>query len=247
MDYAVYTKNLTKNFGNFIAVDNLSLKIEYGCIYGLLGSNGSGKSTTIRMLCGVLPPSNGKIRILGYDIHDLTKIKSKIGYMSQKFSLYPDLTVLENIKFYAGLYGVDKEILATRIEEIIELAGVTKQQNIFVKNLTRGWRQRLALGCAIIHKPKLLFLDEATSGADPRARKNFWQIIQSLAQKGVTIIVTTHFMEEAALCHRIGFLHQGRLLIDATPMQIKQIVPKQNVSLNEVFAYLVRQKAVDMV
>ena len=203
-------KILQKNFGNFIAVDNLSLKIEYGCIYGLLGSNGSGKSTTIRMLCGVLPPSNGKIRILGYDIHDLTKIKSKIGYMSQKFSLYPDLTVLENIKFYAGLYGVDKEILATRIEEIIELAGVVKQQNIFVKNLTGGWRQRLALGCAIIHKPKLLFLDEATSGADPRARKIFWQIIQSLVQKGCNNYCNNSFYGRSSTLSSYWFFTSGK-------------------------------------
>lgn len=247
MEYAVCTENLTKNFGDFTAVDNLSLKIECGCIYGLLGSNGSGKSTTIRMLCGVLPPSSGRIKILGHDIRDLANIKSKIGYMSQKFSLYPDLTVLENIKFYAGLYNVDKKILPKRMEEVIEMAGVAKRQNLLVKNITGGWRQRLALGCAIIHKPQLLFLDEATSGADPRARRNFWRIIQDLAQSGVTVIVTTHFMEEAALCRRIGFLHQGKLLTDSTPEQIKRLVPKQNVSLNEVFAYLVKRKAVNTI
>lgn len=246
MTYAVFTENLTKKFGDFTAVDNLSLTIEYGCIYGLLGSNGSGKSTTIRMLCGVLPKSAGTIKILGHDIHDLAEIKTQIGYMSQKFSLYPDLTVLENIKFYAGLYGVKKNILPERIDEVLEMAGVTAKQNLPVKNLTGGWRQRLALGCAIIHKPRLLFLDEATSGADPRARRKFWQIIQNLAQSGVTVIVTTHFMEEAQLCFRIGFLHQGKMLIDDTPANLKRLLPKPDVSLNEIFAYLVRQKAVNI-
>ncbi len=246
MKYAIYTENLTKKFGDFTAVDNLSLKIEPGCIYGLLGSNGSGKSTTIRMLCGVLPLTAGRVEILGNDIQNLVQVKTQIGYMSQKFSLYPDLTVLENIKFYAGLYDVDREILDERIEEILHMAGVVKQQHLLVKNLSGGWRQRLALGCALIHKPKLLFLDEATSGTDPRARRSFWQIITELAQSGITILVTTHFMEEAELCYRIGFLHQGKLLIDSTPKNIRKIMPKSSATLNEVFAFLTRQKAVNI-
>lgn len=247
MNYAIYTEKLTRKFGDFIAVNNLSLKIPQGCIYGLLGSNGSGKSTTVRMLCGVLTPTSGNIRILDHDIRDkqaMEKLKLNIGYMSQKFSLYHDLTVYENIKFYANIYGIAKQALNQRIDEILQLADVTHIQDKLVKDIPGGWRQRLALGCAIIHRPKILFLDEATSGVDPRARRHFWQIIKQLASQKITILVITHFMEEAELCDRLGFLHQGRLLIDSTPSEIRQVMPHKQqayISLNEVFAYLVRQ------
>lgn len=245
MNYAIYTQNLTKNFGKFTAVDNLSLKIPRGCIYGLLGSNGSGKSTTVRMLCGVLPATSGTIQILGKEIANqqaMNSLKLNIGYMSQKFSLYHDLTVYENIKFYASIYGIDKQIRQKRIDEILQMANVSAIKNKLVRDIPGGWRQRLALGCAIIHLPQILFLDEATSGVDPRARKQFWQIIQQLASQGITILVITHFMEEAALCDRLGFLHQGRLLIDAPPQDMYKIMPHASAitSLNEIFAYLVR-------
>lgn len=244
MDYAVYSENLTKKFGEFIAVDNLSLKIEQGCIYGLLGSNGSGKSTTIRMLCGILSPTSGKIYLWGNE-NITEEIKLKIGYMSQKFSLYPSLTVGENIKFYANLYSLNKREQNSRIQEILQMAGLENKKDYVVNQLTGGWRQRLALGCAIIHRPKLLFLDEPTSGADPKARKVFWQIIDELTKQNITVVVTTHFMEEAELCHKIGFLHAGKLLIEDTPLNIKKSVADENTSLNKVFALLVKQKAVN--
>lgn len=243
MKYAVCTKKLTKKFGNFIAVNDLSLNIEQGCIYGLLGSNGSGKSTIIRMLCGILKPTSGKIELWGNEKLS-GDLKLKIGYMSQKFSLYPDLTVIENIKFYANLYSLSKNIQLVRSKEILKMAGLMDKSNYLVKELSGGWRQRLALGCAIIHQPKLLFLDEATSGADPRTRKDFWRIIENLASEGITILVVTHFMEEAELCHKIGFLHEGNLLIEDTPQNIKTLVAKENVSLNKVFALLVKNKVV---
>lgn len=244
MDYAVYSENLTKKFGEFIAVNNLSLKIEQGCIYGLLGSNGSGKSTTIRMLCGILSPTSGKIYLWGNE-NITEEIKLKIGYMSQKFSLYPSLTVGENIKFYANLYSLNKREQNSRIQEILQMAGLENKKDYVVNQLTGGWRQRLALGCAIIHRPKLLFLDEPTSGADPKARKVFWQIIDELTKQNITVVVTTHFMEEAELCHKIGFLHAGKLLIEDTPLNIKKSVADENTSLNKVFALLVKQKAVN--
>lgn len=244
MDYAVYSENLTKKFGEFIAVNNLSLKIEQGCIYGLLGSNGSGKSTTIRMLCGILSPTSGKIYLWGNEnITEETKLR--IGYMSQKFSLYPSLTVGENIKFYANLYSLNKREQNSRIQEILQMAGLENKKDYVVNQLTGGWRQRLALGCAIIHRPKLLFLDEPTSGADPKARKVFWQIIDELTKQNITVVVTTHFMEEAELCHKIGFLHAGKLLIEDTPLNIKKSVADENTSLNKVFALLVKQKVVN--
>lgn len=244
MDYVVYTENLTKKFGEFIAVNNLSLSIKQGCIYGLLGSNGSGKSTTIRMLCGILSPTSGKIYLWGNE-KITEEIKLNIGYMSQKFSLYPSLTVKENIKFYANLYGLIKHKQNFCVEETLKMAGLTDKKDYLVKNLAGGWRQRLALGCAIIHKPKLLFLDEPTSGADPKARKNFWQIIENLTKNNITVVVTTHFMEEAELCHQIGFLHEGKLLIEDTPLNIKRLVADESTSLNKVFALLVKQKAVN--
>lgn len=244
MDYAVYSENLTKKFGEFIAVNDLSLKIEQGCIYGLLGSNGSGKSTTIRMLCGILSPTSGKIYLWGNE-NITEEIKLKIGYMSQKFSLYPSLTVGENIKFYANLYSLNKREQNSRIQEILQMAGLENKKDYVVNQLTGGWRQRLALGCAIIHRPKLLFLDEPTSGADLKARKVFWQIIDELTKQNITVVVTTHFMEEAELCHKIGFLHAGKLLIEDTPLNIKKSVADENTSLNKVFALLVKQKAVN--
>ena len=219
MDYAIYTENLTKKFGEFIAVNNVSLKIKQGSIYGLLGSNGSGKSTTIRMLCGILKPTSGKIYL--WQNENITdELKLKIGYMSQKFSLYPSLTVKENIKFYANLYGLNEDLLNIRMQEIMEMAGIVDKKDYLVSQLSGGWKQRLALGCAIIHKPKLLFLDEPTSGADPKARKIFWQIIEDLIKQNITVIVTTHFMEEAVLANRVIVMDDAKIILDGTPKQV---------------------------
>lgn len=247
MKYAVHTKDLTKKFGSFTAVNKLSLRIKEGCIYGLLGSNGSGKSTTIRMLCGLLAPTSGFIEVMGCDISQASSaqmlaVRRQVGYMSQKFSLYKNLTAAENIKFYAGLYGVPEETVAEKMASVIASAGLESIKDRLVRLLPGGWRQRLALGCAVMHSPKLLFLDEATSGADPRARRDFWQLIENMAAQGMTIVVVTHFMEEAKLCDELGFLHQGSLLANGTPDDLLALLPDKDKggSLNEVFAMLVR-------
>lgn len=223
---AIHADGLTRRFGDFVAVDHLQLRVRAGEIYGFLGSNGSGKSTTIRMLCGVLAPSEGSAQVLGYDVvTQMEKVKSHIGYMSQKFSLYPDLTVAENLSFYAGIYGLPHEQRAARIDEVLELAGVAEFRNRMVKTITGGWRQRLALGCALLHRPQLLFLDEPTSGADPEVRSLFWDIIRELAARGTTIMVTTHFMDEAEDCDRVGFMHAGRLIAEGTPAELQADLP----------------------
>jgi ABC-2 type transport system ATP-binding protein len=212
-EYVVEVENLTKKFGHFTAVDNISFKIKKGSIFGFLGPNGSGKSTTIRMLCGVLTPTSGKGRVLGYDVcRESEKIKQKIGYMSQRFSLYEDLTVVENLKFYGEIYGVGKTELQSRILQLVELADLKGKENAAARTLSGGWKQRLALGCALIHKPELLVLDEPTAGVDPVSRRVFWKIIHMLAGQGITILVTTHYMDEAETCDTLGFIFNSRLL-----------------------------------
>ncbi len=224
--YAVELDNLTRRFGDFTAVDSVSLKIRQGAIYGFLGPNGSGKSTTIRMLCGLLEPSAGGGRVLGLDIaRDSEAIKQKIGYMSQKFSLYDDLTVSENLTFYAGMYSLEPAVEKRRIAEMLALAGLEKRQHELVANLSGGWKQRLALGCSILHEPAILFLDEPTGGVDPKSRRLFWDIIYNLSLAGTTIMVTTHFMDEAEHCDEIGFIYEGRLLISDSPANLKKSLP----------------------
>ena len=224
--YAVELTNLTRRFGDFIAVNNVSLQIKEGSIYGFLGPNGSGKSTTIRMLCGLLEPSSGSGKILGLDISkDSEAIKHKIGYMSQKFSLYDDLTVIENLQFYGGMYSLPRNIAKTRIEEMLALAGLEERQHELVVNLSGGWKQRLALGCSILHKPSILFLDEPTGGVDPKSRRMFWDIIYELALQGTTVMVTTHFMDEAEHCDEIGFIFEGNLIASSSPATLKQSIP----------------------
>jgi ABC-2 type transport system ATP-binding protein len=223
---AVETHNLTRTFGEFIAVDKLTISIKQGSIYGFLGPNGSGKSTTIKMLCGLLMPSSGSGTILGLDIsQDVEKIKAKIGYMSQKFSLYDDLRVRENLNFYAGMYSLTGEAKERRIKEMIIMAGLTGREDELTGNLSGGWKQRLALGCSIIHKPSILFLDEPTGGVDPKSRRMFWDIIYDLAIAGTTVMVTTHFMDEAEHCDRIGFIYEGKLIADDAPAKLKQQLP----------------------
>ena len=225
-DYAIQTDGLTRRFGDFTAVDHLPLAIAAGSIYGLLGANGCGKSTTIRMLCGVLPPSEGTANVLGCDLVTQTEeIQARIGYMSQKFSLYPDLTVTENLEFYGRLYGLRDADVAARIQEAMEEVGVKHYHVTKVRQLSGGWRQRLALAAALLHHPALLFLDEPTSGADPRARQIFWDIIHDLAAQGTTVIVTTHFMEEGAQCDRVGLMHSGKMIVEDTPEHLTAQLP----------------------
>ena len=223
---AVETRELTKKFGDFTAVDHITMSIEEGKVYGFLGPNGSGKSTTIRMLCGLLAPTSGVGLVLGMDLSkEGRKIKNQVGYMSQKFSLYPDMTVIENLDLYSGLYGLKGAEKKERIEQMIALAGLQGREDEQTSLLSGGWRQRLALGCAILHRPKILFLDEPTSGVDPKARRLFWDIIYNLAADGTTVMVTTHFMDEAEHCDKVAFIYFGGLIADDTPVDLKKLIP----------------------
>ncbi|NPV92876.1 MAG: ABC transporter ATP-binding protein [Firmicutes bacterium] len=222
MDYAVTTDELTKAFGDFTAVDRLSISIERGEVCGFLGPNGAGKTTAIRMLCGLLDPTSGSGMVAGYDlVRETEKIKQHIGYMSQKFSLYDDLSARENLSFYARLYSIPNGERGRRIDEMIDMAGLMGREDELVANLSGGWKQRLALGCAIIARPSIVFLDEPTSGVSPTSRRSFFNIIQGLANQGTTVIVTTHFMDEAERCNRIVFINQGHLLAFDTPERLK--------------------------
>ncbi len=218
---AIKATNLTKKFGDFVAVDQLSFEIGRGEIFGFLGPNGSGKSTTIRMLCGILTPSQGCGLVLGNPLDKTDAIKLSLGYMSQKFSLYDDLTVRENLDFYSAIYGVEPNVWKQRYVELIAMADLAGLENTRVQAIPGGWRQRLALAAAMVHRPPLLFLDEATSGVDPESRRNFWELLYSFAAQGVTIIVTTHFMDEAEHCNRILFIKDGRRIGYGTPDELK--------------------------
>ncbi len=227
METVVTTHELTRIFGSFTAVNKISMEIKQGEIYGFLGPNGSGKSTTIRMLCGILEPTSGSGTVLGYDlVREAERIKRRIGYMSQKFSLYEDLTVYENLAFYAGLYSIPHRERQKRIEEMIEMAFLKGREDELATNLSGGWKQRLALGCAIISRPAILFLDEPTSGISPTSRREFFKIIQRLANENTTVMVTTHFMDEAERCYRIAFISEGTLIADDTPDNLKKNVIK---------------------
>jgi ABC-2 type transport system ATP-binding protein len=217
---AIQTSELSRRFGEFLAVDRVSFRVNQGEVVGYLGPNGSGKTTTIRMLLGLLLPSGGNAQVLGYDVvRQAEAIRARVGYMSQKFALYQELTVRENLAFYAGVYGVrDRK----RIEEVTDLIGLRQQERQKAGELSTGWRQRLALGSAIIHQPRLLFLDEPTSGVDPLARRAFWDLIYTLVEDGVTAFVTTHYMDEAEYCGRVGIMRDGRLLAIETPTWLKQ-------------------------
>ena len=210
---AVEIQNLVKRFGNFVAVDNVSLNVQRGEIFGFLGSNGAGKTTTIRMLCGLLTPTSGSARVGGFDLAtQAEQIKQTIGYMSQKFSLYDDLSVVENIDFFSGVYTVPQELRSARKEYVLKMSGLENRGDTMTHLLPTGWKQRLALGCAILHQPPILFLDEPTSGVDPIARRTFWDLIYQLSAEGHTIFVTTHYMDEAEYCHRLALMHRGRLI-----------------------------------
>lgn len=220
--YAVVVRDLGKRFGSFVAVNRISLAVTAGEIFGFLGPNGAGKSTTIRMLCGLLPPTSGTGTVAGLDIvRETERIKAHIGYMSQKFSLYEDLTVEENIDFYSGIYRIPEGKKAERKEWVITMAGLSQHRTSRTAVLSGGWKQRLALGCAILHEPPILFLDEPTSGVDPISRRSFWDLIYTLAAQGVTVFVTTHYMEEAEYCDRLGLIYRGELIAAGTPDELK--------------------------
>ena len=232
MEYAIETRDLTCKFGNFTAVDKLNIRVAPGQIYGFLGSNGSGKSTSIRMLCGLLKPAAGSGTVLGYDVEtQAEKIKEHIGYMSQKFSLYLDLTVFENLDFYAGMYGLRGAEKLTRVNEMITEMQLEDKRDALSATLSGGLKQRLALACAILHKPRLLFLDEPTSAVDPISRRSFWQIIHGLALGGTTMVVTTHFMEEAEHCDEMVFLDAGKMVAQGSPKALKDSIKEVLVSI----------------
>lgn len=227
---AVEVHDLEKKFGAFTAVNRVNFQVTRGEIFGFLGPNGAGKSTTIRMLCGILPPTSGSGRVAGFDIvREQRKIKQNIGYMSQRFSLYDDLTVEENIDFYSGIYKIPAGEKDARKEEIIRTAGIEEFRGHLTKTLSGGWKQRLALGCAIIHRPSIIFLDEPTSGVDPITRNNFWNTIKTMAKSGVTVFVTTHYMDEAENCNRLALIYHGTRIAMGTPMEMKTSIMKDEV------------------
>ncbi len=222
MDNVITVKNLTKKFGNFTAVDSISFNVKKGEIFGFLGPNGSGKTTTIRMMLGLLQPTDGDINVLGIEVdHQALALRSRIGYMSQKFSLYNDLTVRQNLNFYGAAYGLAPQVLQKRIDETLEMAGLEGKGNIKTQELSGGWRQRLALGVAILHNPEVIFLDEPTAGVDPVSRRAFWELLYELVKQDVTVFVTTHYMDEAEHCQRLGFILNGQLIAYGAPGEIK--------------------------
>ena len=223
-DSAILVSDLTRKFGAFTAVDGISFAVERGEIFGFLGANGAGKSTTIRMMCGLLKPTSGTAVIDGVDVsRDPEGVKRRIGYMSQRFSLYEALTVEQNIRFFGALYGLTDAAISTRMKFVVEMAGLSGRENTRAKDLAGGWRQRLALGCAILHEPRIVFLDEPTGGVDPVSRRQFWRLIENMSRAGVTILVTTHYLDEAEHCHRIAIINAGKLAAMGTSRQLKEI------------------------
>jgi ABC-2 type transport system ATP-binding protein len=240
-EIAVKTADLTRAFGRFVAVDRVSIEVHKGEIFGFLGANGAGKTTVIRVLCGLLRPTSGSATVAGFDVYTRSEqIKRNIGYMSQKFSLYEDLTVGENIDFYGGIYGLTQEQIRKKEEEVFTSFGLGTYARTLTASLPLGFKQRLALGCAMLHDPPILFLDEPTSGVDPKARREFWDIIHQTSEKGTTILVTTHFMEEAEYCHRILIMDAGRIVALDTPHNLKKLHGKESVQ--DVFVTLVRKE-----
>ena len=236
---AVEVRDLTRRFGDFLAVDQVSFRVPRGQIFGFLGANGAGKTTTMRMLCGLLLPSSGSGTVAGFDIlRENERIKTRIGYMSQRFSLYEELTVRENLQFYGGVYGLAGRQIAARSAELLDSVGLARQADTQAGSLPLGWKQRLALSAALLHDPPLLFLDEPTSGVDPASRRSFWLLIYRLADRGKTVFVTTHYMDEAEYCHRVGIMKLGRLVEVENPQALKQ--RHRAASMQEVFLQIVR-------
>jgi ABC-2 type transport system ATP-binding protein len=243
---AVETHELVKRFGDFVAVDRVTLEVARGEIFGFLGPNGAGKSTTIRILCGLLEPTEGAARVAGYDVRtEPEQIKHNIGYMSQKFSLYDDLAVEENLDFFSGIYGVPEERRRERKDYVLRMAGLTERRTSMTRLLAGGWKQRLALGCAILHEPPILFLDEPTSGVDPIARRSFWELIYQLSAAGHTIFVSTHYMDEAEYCHRLALMYRGKVVALGTPAALKQSLDSHHILYLESSDLLGSMKALD--
>ena len=231
---SVEVSKLVKRFGDFVAVDRIDLEVHKGEVFGFLGPNGAGKSTTIRMLCGLLKPTSGRAQVAGFDVSLRPEaVRQNIGYMSQKFSLYNDLTVIENLRLFAGLYSVPSKHLHGRIEWALTMANLKGQENLITGTLPGGWKQRLALGCAVLHKPPVIFLDEPTSGVDPITRRQFWDLIHQMAEAGVTVFVTTHYMEEAEYCNRLALIFRGRIVALGTPSELKRNFMKGELLLVE--------------
>ncbi|MCM3880265.1 MAG: ABC transporter ATP-binding protein [Vicinamibacterales bacterium] len=224
MSNAISVRDLTRRFGGFVAVDRVTFDVERGEIFGFLGANGAGKSTTIRMLCGLLKPTSGAALVDGVDVsRNPEQVKQRIGYMSQRFSLYELLTVDQNIQFFGAMYGLNDDQIAVRRKFVIEMAGLAGRENSKARDLAGGWRQRLALGCAILHEPRIVFLDEPTGGVDPVSRRQFWRLIEELSRGGVTVLVTTHYLDEAEHCHRIAIINAGRLAAIGTSRELKRV------------------------
>ena len=247
-EYAVIVEDLAKRYGSFTAVNNVSFRVKRGEIFGFLGPNGAGKSTTIRMLCGIILPTSGKAQVIGLDVfRQAEEIKANIGYMSQKFSLYEDLTVEENIDFYSGIYEIPAARKQERKKWVLKMAELEEQRNSFTSNLAGGWRQRLALGCSLLHEPQVLFLDEPTSGVDPISRRNFWDLIYHLAGEGVTVFVTTHYMDEAEYCDRLAMIYRGELVAIGTPDELKnKHIAAQSINLECMDSKLIRPSLEDV-
>ena len=231
---SVVIEDLVKRFGDFVAVNHISLETRKGEIFGFLGPNGAGKSTTIRMLCGLLRPTSGRAIVAGYDVaREPESVRQNIGYMSQKFSLYNDLKVIENLRLFAGLYSVPSDKLKERMDWALDMANLKGQENLIVGTLPGGWKQRLALGCAVLHRPPIIFLDEPTSGVDPISRRQFWDLIHKMASEGVTVFVTTHYMEEAEYCNRLALIFRGKMVALGTPSELKHKSMKGELLLVE--------------
>ena len=222
LEFSIEVKSLTKKFGDFTAVDAVSFEVGRGAIFGFLGANGAGKSTTIRMLCGLLDPTAGSAIVGGIDVgRRPEKVKKVIGYMSQKFSLYEDLTVSENIRFFGGVYGLSRRDVDSRLLWVLEMAGLKGRERSLTRTLSVGWKQRLALGCAVLHEPEIVFLDEPTGGVDPASRRRFWELINELSERRVTVFVTTHYLDEAEYCNDIRLIHAGRIVAGGSPRELK--------------------------
>ena len=241
-EYAIVTKDLTKKFGDFTATNAITFEVGKGEIFGFLGANGAGKTTAMRMLCGLLKPSSGEAKVAGYDIYTQTEqIKKRIGYMSQKFSLYEDLTVKENIRFYGGIYGLSNQQIKEKTQQLLTRLQMEKEAAHLVSSLPLGWKQKLSFSIAVLHDPSIVFLDEPTGGVDPITRRQFWDLIYESADKGVTIFVTTHYMDEAEYCNRISIMVDGKIKALDTPAGLKKHF--NAASMNEVFLQLARAKS----